>query len=241
MTTRPGRPVVAVTAYEADASFGAWNRTCSLLPVAYVRALEAAGAAVALLPVQDGALAAPLLARVDGLVLTGGPDVAAARYGAPPHPETQTPRLARDAFEVAALEAAEAAALPVLAICRGMQLLNVVRGGTLHQHLPELVGHDDHAPIPGGYGDHQVVVEQGTKLHAALGWEKDGVPTHHHQAVDTVGEGLAVVARADDGTIEAVEDEGAGFVVGVQWHPEAGDDPAIFTAFVAAAEAARAS
>ena len=234
------RPVVGVTAYEEEAAFGVWSERCALLPANYVRALEAAGAAVVLLPVQrPGSVGGELVDRLDALVLTGGPDVDPARYGAERHERTGPARAERDEFEAWLLGAAEARDLPLLAICRGLQVLNVARGGTLHQHLPELVGHDGHQPSSGEFGDHDVVVAEGSALRRVLGWDKGAVPTHHHQAIDRVGEGLQVTATAADGTVEAVEDPSRPFLLGVQWHPEAGDDGALFRALVDAAGAAR--
>ena len=125
--------------------------------------------------------------------------------------------------------------LPVLAICRGMQLLNVARGGTLVQHLPELVGHDEHNPTPGAFSKHQVRIEPSSSLCRALGWKAHDVPTHHHQGIDRLAGGLSAVAWAEDGTIEAIEDEAESFLIGVQWHPEADDDKAVFASLVKAA------
>ena len=231
------RPVIGVTAYEEQASWGHWNTQACLVPSAYVVSLTDAGACPVILPVQqgsDGALDA-LVRRLDGLVLTGGPDVDPARYGAEPHPRSQAPRLERDEHELAILDAALREGLPVLAICRGMQLLNVARGGTLVQHLPELVGHDEHNPTPGAFSKHQVRIEPSSSLCRALGWKARDVPTHHHQGIDRLAGGLSAVAWAEDGTIEAIEDEAESFLIGVQWHPEADDDKAVFSSLVKAA------
>ena len=145
----------------------------------------------------------------------------------------------RDAAEFALLDAALSLRLPVLGICRGMQVINVARGGSLHQHLPDVVGHEGHAPVPGGFGEHPVRVAAGSRLSGILGRAGDrpiATPTHHHQAVDQLGKGLTATAWAEDGTVEAFEaDGGDSFVVAVQWHPEAGDDPSLFRALVAAA------
>jgi putative glutamine amidotransferase len=180
-----------------------------------------------------------LVRRLDGVILTGGPDVGPDLYGAARHPKTGKARDSRDAVEAALCRAASRN-VPILAICRGLQILNVVRSGTLHQHLPELVGSDEHAPDPKGYGLHEVLVDGGSLLAKLLGTERTAVPTHHHQAIDALGEGLVVTARTADGIIEAVEDPDAGFLVGVQWHPEAGDDPSLFEGLVAAASAGAA-
>ena len=168
-------------------------------------------------------------------MLSGGPDVDPARYGADPHPRAQHPASVATSASWPYSAAAERNGLPVLAICRGMQLLNVARGGTLVQHLPDVVGHDEHNPTPGAFSGHKVHVEPKSLLHRALGWDGRDVPTHHHQGIDRLGEGLSPVAWAEDGTVEAIEDPGVPFLLGVQWHPEADDDFAVFGAIVRAA------
>jgi putative glutamine amidotransferase len=239
--SRPaGRPVIGVTAYEEEAGWNQWEAVeAALVPARYVRSVEHAGGIPVLIPVQDLTPedAHHLLSRLDGVILTGGPDVEPRRYGADPHPKTGTPRSARDATESAICAASTGSALPILAICRGLQILNVVRGGTLHQHLPDLVEHDEHAPYPRGYGDHKVSVEPGSLIAGIVGWDSAPVPTHHHQAIDHLGKQLTATAWADDGTIEAVEDPSLPFLVGVQWHPEVGEDPGLFVGLVAAAAA----
>lgn len=231
------RPVIGITAYEEEASWNQWHKRASLLPAQYVRALEHAGGLPVLIPVQDLTLndARGLLARLDGVILSGGPDVNPSRYFEPAHPKTGSPRDERDVLEAILIEAGTGEAFPTLAICRGIQVLNVARGGTLVQHLPDAVGHDGHVPEPAGFGLHDVRVEPGTLLAGSLGRERAGVPSHHHQAVDRLGEGLVATAWADDGTIEAVEDRSVPFLLGVQWHPEEGDDLSLFRSLVAAA------
>ena len=236
--------MVGVTAAVRDhVRYGAWDERAALVPDAYLAMVAEAGAVpvvLAQVPGMAPAAAAGLLAaRVDGVVLTGGVDVDPARYDQEAHAETQAPDPARDAFETALLERAVADGLPVLAVCRGVQVLNVARGGTLHQHLPELVGHAGHMPVVGCYARHAVRVAPGTRLAAALGVETSDVPTHHHQGIDRVGRGLVPSAWAEDGVVEAVEDPDAEFVVGVQWHPEAGEDRSLFEAFVGAVRRAR--
>jgi putative glutamine amidotransferase len=230
------RPVVAVTCYLEPASWGVWQRVPAVLvPAAYVTALRAAGARAVLLPPEQGLSeqeAEALLAGVDGLVVVGGADVGASRYGTVPHPLTQRPREDRDDAEIALVRAAIATDLPLLGICRGMQVLAVAEGGELDQHLPDLVGHHGHSPTPDGYGMHDVVLAEGSWLRGVLG-ERVQVPTHHHQAVRS-HPGLAATGWADDGVIEALEAPGARLCVGVQWHPEVGADPRLFDGFVAA-------
>jgi putative glutamine amidotransferase len=223
-----------VTSVE-PASTGPWHRTFVLLLREYADAVSAAGAVPVLLPpTGDAAAAAAAVARLDGLMLTGGADVDPVRYGAERHPETQAPRTERDAYEIDAVAAAAEAGLPILAICRGLQVFNVARGGTLHQHLPDVVGADLHRGEPGVHVDVEVHTVPGSRVAGIVGAEVK-VPCHHHQAIDRLGTGLVVAARAGDGTIEAVEDEAAHFVVAVQWHPEEGTDSRLFDAFVAAA------
>jgi gamma-glutamyl-gamma-aminobutyrate hydrolase PuuD len=226
-------PVIGISAYDDVAAWGAWEVEAAIVPAAYVRAVAGAGGVPVILPVGGDAVGQ--VASVDGLVLTGGPDVDPEHYGAEPHEATAPASAARDAHEMALAEAATAGAVPILAVCRGLQLLNVARGGTLVQHLPDVVGHRDHGPAPGVYGRHPVRVAGGSRLAAALGDGEVAVQSHHHQAVDAPGAGLEAVAWAPDGTPEAYEDRSVPFVVGVQWHPEVSDDRSLFEALVAAA------
>lgn len=228
------RPVIGITAYEEDARWGPWSERAVLVPSTYVHAVERAGGAPMVLPVQAAGIDA-LIGRVDALVLSGGPDVDPSRYDAEPHERTQTPRPERDDFELALLEAAGRAHAPTLAICRGLQVLNVARGGTLHQHLPEVVGHTGHSPKAGEYAWHGVAVEPGSRLARILAGHAVETASHHHQAIAQLGKGLRVVAYADDGTIEAVEDPDLDYLIGVQWHPEVGEDLSLFVALVEAA------
>ena len=231
-------PVIGVTAYSARAAWGAWDAEAVLLPRPYVEAVARAGAAPVVLPPLPAVIAAAL-PRLDALVVAGGPDVEPVRYGEEPGEHTQPPNRDRDESELLLLAEAIDAGMPVLGICRGMQLLNVLRGGTLQQHLPDVVGSNLHAPELGAYASHPVTVKAGTKLAHLLGRTAvDGVPTYHHQGVDVLGDRLRATAWAPDGTLEALEDPDLPFCLGVQWHPEAGDDPALFDALVAAARAA---
>jgi len=230
------QPLIGLSAYCEEARWTHWHKPAMLLPANYAEQVAAAGGIPVLLPPLPGVAAA--VGRLDGLLLTGGGDIDPARYGAQPHPRTGRVSVLRDAAELELLDAAMAAGLPVLGVCRGMQLLNVARGGTLCQHLPDDAGH---TPAPGTFGSHPVRVAAGTRLAGILGANGDGVdvPTAHHQAVDRLGEGLVATAWAEDGVIEAMEPSAAGdpFLLAVQWHPEAGADPRLIKALVAAAAA----
>jgi putative glutamine amidotransferase len=226
-------PVVGISSYlEAAARWRVWELPAALLPAAYHAMVQRAGGRAVLLPPDpDPAAAADVVARLDGLVLAGGPDVAPERYAAPRDPHTDPPAHARDAWELALARAALAQGVPFLGICRGMQLLNVALGGTLHQHLPPDAGHG--GPVPGTFGTHPVRPVPGTRCAAAVP-DPATVPTCHHQAVDRLGSGLTASAHAPDGTVEAVESTGPAFVLGVQWHPEMGEDDGVVRAFLSA-------
>ena len=227
------RPVVGVTAYVEPARWGAWDTRAVLVPYDYVRMLDAAGARPLLVPPSvDGV--EETLDALDGLVISGGPDLDPALYGAEPHEATDEPRTRRDAAELALLTGALERDLPVLAVCRGSQLLNVARGGDLVQHLPETVGHEGHKHDPGTFSEHGVQVKEDTRLGSLMGGHAP-VHSHHHQGFGRVGEGLVEAAWAEDGTLEAVEDPTRRFALGVLWHPEAGEDAALFEALVAEA------
>jgi putative glutamine amidotransferase len=234
----PDIPVVGLSTYREPARWAAWHAPAVLLPASYVDDVSAAGGAPVLLPSAPGAAAAA--ARLDGLILTGGGDLDPASYGQRPHPRTGRVSAERDQAELALLGAALSAGLPVLGICRGMQLLNVARGGTLRQHLPDGSGH---APPPGTFGSHPVRVAPASRLAAIVEGTVLDVPTSHHQAIEALGAGLAAAAWADDGVIEAVEltNSQHPFVIAVQWHPEAGPDRRLIQALVDAARQRRAS
>ncbi len=236
-----GRPIVGITCYEEEARWGKWQTVAALLPVSYVRAVERAGAIPVLVPPQDlsGEEAAELVDRLDALIVSGGNDLDPELFGEAPHEATVVAGGQRDELELAAITAAIEGGLPTLAICRGLQVLNVARGGTLVQHLPDVVGHTRHSPTPGSFGSHEVSIEPSSHLASLLSWERGEVPTHHHQAIGELGKGLVVSAHASDGVIEAVEDPSVPFLLGVQWHPEAGGDPALFEALVAASKKRR--
>jgi len=244
----PGPPVVGITASDQQARWSYWDTTATLVPAAYVRTVASAGGIPVLLvpPLAGGDAraardaAAAILDRVDALVLTGGADVDPALYGQDPHEQCQSSDPDRDGYELSLLVECAARAVPVLAICRGMQLLNVSRGGTLVQHLPDLAGGPDHMPEAGAFAPRPVRVAKGSRLEAALGRNEAVVPCHHHQAVDRVGEGLVASAWADDGVIEALEDPQARFILAVQWHPEADGERSLFEALVKASRHERA-
>ena len=218
------RPLIGVSTYLNDASWRVWKaEPAVLLPVQYPAMVRAAGGIAALLPPDDPEQAAALLDRLDALVISGGPDVDPTRYGAAPGVHTDLPPTERDAWELALITAALERRLPLLCICRGMQLLNVALGGDLVQHLPDLVGTEVHSPTPGSYGSHPVVPVPGTRLAGILGEAAQDVPTYHHQAVNRIGAGLTPSAHALDGTVEALE-LADGSAIGVQWHPEQGSD-----------------
>jgi putative glutamine amidotransferase len=260
-------PLIGITTYDDTAEWRGWSAPAALVPRAYVDAVRRAGGRPVLLPPGGSAAeAAATVAGLGGIVIAGGGDVDPARYGAPRQPETGAPCTERDAWELTVLERALAGTVPVLAICRGLQLLNVVRGGTLHQHLPHVVGHEGHSGGPGWFGSHPVRIADTGVAARILGPDRDGaegpgpaealglardpdgdggagreghwldVPTHHHQAVDRLGDGLAASAWAEDGTVEAIELAApAGFLIAVQWHPEEDSDPRLFRALVHAA------
>ncbi len=232
------RPLIGITADLNAAGWGGSVREAALVPASYAIAVARSGGAPVLLPPVLPSAAARLAEGLDGLLFSGGGDIDARRYGAEPHDRADPPDHARDAFEFALMRAAIEAGLPFLAICRGLQVLNVARGGTLIQHLPEVVGHSRHAPEPAKMGEHPVRIEPGSRLGIALGPHAE-VPTAHHQAVQRLGSGLTAVAWAQDGVVEALILAGHPFGVGVQWHPEEGTDPRIFDELNAAAGADR--
>ncbi|WP_406305997.1 gamma-glutamyl-gamma-aminobutyrate hydrolase family protein [Streptomyces sp. NBC_00879] len=222
------KPLIGVTTYLETAAWGVWKMPAAVLPAGYPRLVQAAGGLAALLPPDDPASAESVVARLDGLVVAGGADVEPVRYGAEPDPRTGPPARDRDAWELALIRAALAAGTPLLGICRGLQLLNVALGGTLVQHL------DGHVGGVGVFGRHTVKPVPGTR-YASIVPEATSVPTYHHQSVDRLATALTAGAHAEDGTVEAAELEGAGWVLGVQWHPEAGEDVRVMSALVGAA------
>jgi putative glutamine amidotransferase len=242
-------PLIGITTYVEPAQWGAWELPSALIPYMYVQAIERAGGRALLVPPSTAAIEETLDA-LDGLLFSGGSDLDPTTYDQDPHPldpmtydqdphpETTGTRPERDQGELALLGAALARDMPVLAVCRGSQVLNVARGGDLVQHLPEVVGDERHKHTPGVFADHDVKVEAESKVGGLLG-ERAPVKSHHHQGFGRIGEGLREVAWADDGTVEALEDPDKRFAVGVLWHPEAGEDRALFEALVEQAQAYR--
>jgi putative glutamine amidotransferase len=227
-----GKPVVGITTYLTRAAWGAWDLEAALIPADYVRAVERAGGAPLLVP--PGADVDATLAVVDGLIFSGGSDLDPELYGERAHAETKGVVRERDDFELGLMEAALGRDVPVLAICRGSQLLNVALGGGVEQHVPDRVGTDVHKETAGVFAEHDVDVLPNTRLGGLLG-DRHAVKSHHHQGFGELGNGLHESARAPDGTIEALEDPSRRFTLGVLWHPEAGEDGALFDALVAEA------
>jgi putative glutamine amidotransferase len=243
MPTSGSRPLIGVTTYRQITSWWSWERDAALVPGPYLDVVEAAGGEALLLSPR-GDVAAPaeagrydrLVAALDGVVLIGGGDLDAGRYGADPDPRNGGTNPRRDDLELGLIRAALDRDLPLLAVCRGMQALNVCLRGDLVQQLPDRLGSTRHQPRPGAFGPVTVVTEEGTTVRRILGPRTD-VLCSHHQAVDRLGEGLTVAARSEDGVVEAVELPGHRFVVGVQWHPEETGDVRLFEALVEAAAA----
>jgi putative glutamine amidotransferase len=225
--------VIGITTYVTQAQWSYWDEEAVLVPAAYVQALERAGGRPVLIPPSEHGIEETLDA-VDGLVFSGGSDLDPDLYDQEPHDETFGVVPERDRAELALLESALARDLPVLAVCRGSQVLNVARGGDLVQHLPDLVGDEKHKHTPGTFADHDITLQPGTRLASLLG-DHAPVKSHHHQGFGRVGDGLRVAAHAEDGTIEAVEDPSRRFALGVLWHPEAGEDLKLFEELVDAA------
>jgi putative glutamine amidotransferase len=232
------KPLIGVTSSIECAEWSAWRALTVLVPLAYVQAVDHAGGRPLVLPPQEDALE-ETLDVLDGVVLSGGSDLAPEHYGHDLHPATAPDRPVRDRFELDLVTGALERDMPVLAVCRGSQVMNVARGGDLVQHLPEVVGSDRHKHTPGAFADHDVELRRGSRLAAILG-ERAPVKSHHHQAYGRIGEGLEEAAwAAEDGTVEALEDPRARFAVGVLWHPEEGDDFALFARLVEEAQAYR--
>jgi len=219
-----------------------WDVRAAFLPQQYFDAVTASGGIAVLLPPQPepDTAAARVLDGLDGLILTGGLDVDPSLYGAERHPLTDPARPDRDAWELALFRGAEERRMPVLAICRGLQLVNVARGGTLHQHLPEALGTERFRIGGGVFATNEVAVDEGSRLAELVGAGGLDVHSYHHQGIDRLGAGLVATARTDDGLVQAFESDGDGYVLGVQWHPEENrEDRRLFAGLVAQASAFR--
>jgi putative glutamine amidotransferase len=230
-----GRPVIGLTTYREEAAWGVWRQRADVLHAEYADAIVAAGGVPVLLPPASGSAvsARTVVARLDGLVVSGGADVDPARYGEEPHERTASWREDRDAWEVALLSAADEIQLPVLGVCRGMQLMAVAAGGALDQHTPDVVGHEEHSPGGDVFGRLTIRTLAGSRVHAAEGETVEAL-CHHHQSVRS-HPGYRATAWSPDEIVEAMEAVGDRFCVGVQWHPEMGRDLSLFTALVASA------
>lgn len=233
MASNDSRPRIGITTYLEPVVWGVWEREAAILPRVYLDAVANAGGVPLLLPPVGTDPA--VLDVLDGLIVSGGCDVDPASYDATSHPETVDTRPGRDEHERVLIRGALDRGLPLLAVCRGLQMLNVTLGGTLHQHLPDLGAHDEHRPSPGVFGNIDVKIEPDSLTARVLG-DRSSVRCHHHQGLDLVAPGLTVTARADDGIVEAAEADGHDFALGVQWHPEENAaDARLFTALIDAA------
>ena len=234
------RPLIGLSTYREQARWGVWDQSADLLPTSYAESVERAGGVPVLLPptAPYDEAARAVAARVDGLVIAGGADVAPSEYGEPTHPSAGDPRPDRDQWELALLRAADEVGLPTLGVCRGMQVMAVGAGGVLEQHLPDLVGHDHHSPGADAFGDVAVRVAEESLLRDLVRADELGVHCHHHQSVRN-HPGYTAVAWADDGTVEAMERPGERFCLGVQWHPEVAADAGLFQALVGASRQPR--
>ncbi|AZH80476.1 gamma-glutamyl-gamma-aminobutyrate hydrolase [Microbacterium sp. Y-01] len=230
--------MIGVTTYLERAQQGVWDVRAAFLPEQYLTGVTATGGIALLLPPQDPDAADAAIAGLDGLILSGGADVAPELYGAQRHPLTDPARADRDAWELALFRAAERRRMPVLAICRGLQLVNVARGGTLQQHLPESLGTERYRLGGGVFAENDIEVAEDTALAEVLGAGEVRVHSYHHQGIDRLGEGLVPAARSEDGLVQAFVDTAAGHVVGIQWHPEENaEDRRLFADLVSQARA----
>lgn len=232
-----GLPLIGVTTYLERSQTGVWDVMASFLPQLYINGVTDAGGIAVLLPPQpvDPAIAQRVIAGLDGLIISGGADVDPRLYGQEPHPATGAPREDRDAWELALTRAALDADLPYFGICRGAQVLNVAYGGSLVQHLPDVIGDERYQPGAAVFGEQTMTVTPGSALAGVVGHQVDG-QVYHHQAIDEVGAGLSVTARSADGVIEAVEVPGRRYALAVQWHPEETvQDRRLFAGLVTAA------
>jgi len=225
------RPVIGICAAIESAQWAAWEVVVNLSPRAYSLAVQRAGGLALILPPDDVVAESPdeLLDMIDALILAGGSDIDPASYGAKPHPETRGVRPERDRFELALGTRALERDMPVLGICRGMEMLNVIQGGTLNQHLADL---ELHRHTPGVFTDHRVRLEPGSLAERVVGAERTEVKSAHHQGLEELGEGVVTSGYADDGVVEAIELPGRSFAVGVLWHPEEDERSRVVGSFV---------
>jgi putative glutamine amidotransferase len=217
-----------------SARWAAWEVVVNLSPRTYSLAVQRAGGLALILPPDDVVAESPdeLLDMIDGLILAGGSDIDPGSYGAQPHPETRGTRPERDRFEIALGTRALERDMPVLGICRGMQMLNVIQGGTLDQHVRDVVQNDLHRHTPGAFSDHAVRLEPGSRAASVVGAERTDVKSAHHQGIDELGEGVVASGRADDDLVEAIELPDKQFAVGVLWHPEEDESSRVIGALV---------
>jgi putative glutamine amidotransferase len=232
------RPVIGITTYAENARWGVWDAPVALIPLSYVNAVTQAGGRALLVPPSDDGMVETLDA-LDGILFSGGSDLDPSTYGAEPHQATSGVRPDRDRAELALMEAALARDMPILAVCRGVEILNVARGGDLVQHVPDVVGNERHRHTAGLFADHDVDLQPGSRLQRVLG-DRAPVKSHHHQGIGRVGTSLREVAWADDGIVEGLEDPSRRFALGVLWHPEEGEDFALFQELVDEARRYRA-
>ena len=233
------RPLIGVCAAIERASFGVWSdEPATILPLSYSRAIHGAGGMMAMLPPDRRSSEDPgeLLDRIDALVLGGGADIDPDSQGVEAHPETIGTNPDRDRFEIALALGALERGMPLLGVCRGMQVLNVACGGTLDQHIPDRLGHEIHRPAPGAWAEHEVRIEPDSLAAEAAGTERLTVKSHHHQGIDRIADKLTATAWAtDDETVEAIESGDGGFALGVLWHPEEDATDAIIPALISRA------
>ena len=238
------RPLIGLCAAVEDVSYRVWNEAAVMLPHAYADALSRADGIAALLPPDDALAERPaeVVDRLDGVLLAGGSDIDPLTYGATAHPTVTETDPARDRFELGLAHEALERDLPVLGVCRGMQLLNVAAGGTLVQHLPEALGSDRHRERPGIFSGHEVSLAAGSLVVEAVGAERTPVQSHHHQGVAELGEGVSTTGwSVPDAVIEAIELPGRRFALGVLWHPEVDERSRVIEAFVRAARSSPAA
>ena len=230
--------VIGVCTPQERAQWAVWDMTAAVVAANYLEAVWAAGARTMLIPPDPALIDDPasVIARIEGLLLLGGADIAADRYGQDPHPDSEPPQPVRDRVEIALVLAAAERGVPVLGICRGLQIINVARGGTLRQHLPDELADEIHRRHIGRFegNAHDVRLADGSLAAQATGAPVHRVVSHHHQAIDELGDGLVASGWSDDGVVEAVEGR-RGYLLGVQWHPEADPDSSVIASLVDAA------